>query len=89
MIIKPLRDKKTKKLLSNREICKRAYNTLNDLYESEDVDKKKIAIEICGSQSNLEQTLAFLKPIAEAPNDEEGNRILNQGLIPTPQKNVK
>lgn len=86
MIIKRLRDKETKKPLSNKEICARAYDTLNSLYESEDIDKKKIAIEICGSQSNLEDVLKFLKPIKDAPNDDEGNRILNQGLIPTPQK---
>ena len=33
MIIKPMRDKKTKKILTNVEICRRMYSTLTEMKE--------------------------------------------------------
>ena len=82
MIIKPLRDKETKKILSNRNICGRIYDELNRLYNSEDADERRIAVSMCGSQQNCEDVLKVMKAVKDAPNDREGNRILNESLIP-------
>lgn len=82
MIIKPLRDKETKKVLSNRELCGRIYDELNRLYNSEDADDRRIAVSMCGSQQNCEDVLKLTKAVKDAPNDREGNRILNDSLVP-------
>ena len=83
MIIKPIRDKETKKVLSNRNICGRIYDELNRLYTSEDADERRIAVSMCGgSQQTCEDVLRVMKAVKEAPNDREGNRILNESLIP-------
>lgn len=82
MIIKPIRDKETKKVLSNREICSRMYDEISRLYNSDDADDRKIAVSMCGSQANTVDVLELLKAVKDAPSDREGNRILNESLIP-------
>lgn len=89
MIIRPLRDKKTKKPLTNVDVCKRMYKQLTDMFNGvgceteEEKEKSRLqAIKICGGSSNYNEVSEWLKQIAEAPTAKRAQELIEQTLLP-------
>nr|DAI44080.1 MAG TPA: hypothetical protein [Caudoviricetes sp.] len=87
MIIKPMRDKNSKKVLSNVEICRRMYATLSSMKEKSEPSEYYGIFG--GSPSTEQEVMSFLKQI----NDEKDNKIAQQMMqnyiLPTIMKGVK
>ena len=89
MIIKPLRDKKTKKVITNVDICKRMYKQINDLYtgvgcetEEEREKNKLTAIKLCGGSANFKEVFEWLKQINDAPTNKRAQELIQETLLP-------
>lgn len=89
MIIKPLRDKKTKKIVTNVEVVKRAYKQIDNLYNGvgcetqEEKDKARLtAIKICGGTANFNEVYPWLKQISEAPTHKKAQELITETLLP-------
>lgn len=89
MIIKPLRDKKTKKIVTNVEVCKRMYGQITALYngdgcknDEEKEQSKLTAIKLCGGSANFEEVYNWLKQINDAPTHKRAQELIEQTLLP-------
>lgn len=89
MIIKPVRDKKTKKPLTNVQVCKRMYKQLTDLYNGvgcqteEEKDKSRVlAISLCGGSQNFDEVYGWLKQINDAPSAKKAQQLIEDTLLP-------
>lgn len=89
MIIRPIRDKKTKKPLSNVEVVKRTYKQISDLYNGvgckteEEKEKSRLqAIKICGGSANFNEVYPWLKQVAEAPSEKRAQELIEETLLP-------
>ena len=87
MIIKPMRDKKTKKVLNNVEICRRTYATLLRMKkESEPSEYYGI---FGGSPSTEQEVMSFLKQINDEKDDKTAQQMIQNYILPTIMKGVK
>lgn len=87
MIIKPMRDKKTKKVLNNVEICRRMFTTLSRMKkESEPSEYYGI---FGGSPSTEQEVMSFLKQINDEKNDKTAQQMIQNYILPTVMKGVK
>lgn len=87
MIIKPMRDKKTKKILTNVEICRRMYATLLRMKkESEPSEYYGI---FGGSPSTEQEVMSFLKQINDEKDDKTAQQMVQNYILPTIMKGVK
>lgn len=93
MIIRPLRNKKTKKIVTNVEVVERTYKQIDDLYngvgcktEEEKEQSRLTAIKICGGSSNFNEVYAWLKQIAEAPTHARAQQLIEETLLPVNPK---
>lgn len=89
MIIRPLRDKKTKKIVTNVEVVKRTYKQIDNLYNGvgcetdEEKEKSRLtAIKLCGGSANFIEVYAWLKQIAEAPTHKRAQELIEETLLP-------
>ena len=87
MIIKAMRDKKTKKVLNNVEICRRMYTTLMRMKnESEPSEYYGI---FGGSPSTEQEVMSFLKQINDEKDDKTAQQMIQNYILPTAMKGVK
>lgn len=87
MIIKAMRDKKTKKVLNNVEICRRMYTTLTRMKkESEPSEYYGI---FGGSPSTEQEVMSFLKQINDEKDDKTAQQMIQNYILPTVMKGVK
>lgn len=87
MIIKPMRDKKSKKVLNNVEICGRMYTTLARMKkESEPSEYYGI---FGGSPSTEQEVMSFLKQINDEKDDKTAQQMIQNYILPTVMKGVK
>lgn len=87
MIIKAMRDKKTKKVLNNVEICRRMYTTLARMKnESEPSEYYGI---FGGSPSTEQEVMSFLKQINDEKDDKTAQQMIQNYILPTVMKGVK
>ena len=87
MIIKPMRDKKTKKILNNVEICHRMYATLLRM-EKESEPSEYYGI-FGGSPSTEQEVMSFLKQINDEKDDKTARQMIQNYILPTTMKGVK
>ena len=86
MIIKPMRDKKTKKILTNVEICRRMYSTLTEMKEKSEPSEY---YGIFGGSSTEQEVMSFLKQINDEKDDKTAQQMVQNYILPTIMKGVK
>lgn len=89
MIIKPLRDKKTKKIVDNVTVCKRMYKQIDNLYngvgcktDEEKEQSRLTAIKLCGGSANFKEVYEWLKQINDAPSHKRAQELIQETLLP-------
>lgn len=87
MIIKPMRDKKSKKVLSNVEICRRMYATLSTMKEK--IEPSEYYGIFGGSPSTEQEVMSFLKQIDGEKDDKAAQQMVQNYILPTIMKGVK
>lgn len=87
MIIKPMRDKKTKKILTNVEICRRMYSTLTEMKEK--IEPSEYYGIFGGSPSTEQEVMSFLKQINDEKDDKTAQQMVQNYILPTIMKGVK
>lgn len=87
MIIKPMRDKKTKKPLNNVEICRRMYATLIQMKEKSEPSEYYGIFG--GSPSTEQEVMSFLKQINDEKDDKTAQQMVQNYILPTIMKGVK
>ena len=87
MIIKPMRDKKTKKILTNVELCRRMYATLTEIKEKSEPSEYYGIFG--GSPSNEQEVMSFLKQINDEKDDKAAQQMVQNYILPTIMKGVK
>lgn len=87
MIIKPMRDKKTKKPLNNVEICRRMYATLAQMKEKSEPSEYYGIFG--GSPSTEQEVMSFLKQINDEKDDKTAQQMVQNYILPTIMKGVK
>lgn len=87
MIIKPMRDKKSKKVLSNVEICRRMYATLSAMKEKSEPSEYYGIFG--GSPSTEQEVMSFLKQINDEKDDKTAQQMVQNYILPTIMKGVK
>lgn len=87
MIIKPMRDKKTKKILSNVEICRRMYATLVRM--KEESEPSEYYGIFGGSPSTEQEVMSFLKQINDEKDNKTAQQMVQNYILPTIMKGVK
>lgn len=88
MIIEPIK-KKNGTIFTNVELTKICYEKLLALKngtqaktEAERERDEDAFFRICGGSKNAEEIMAFMKQIADEPDEERAQKILARGLIP-------
>lgn len=87
MIIKPMRDKKSKKVLSNVEICRRMYATLSTMKEK--IEPSEYYGIFGGSPSTEQEVMSFLKQIDDEKDDKAAQQMVQNYILPTIMKGVR
>lgn len=87
MIIKPMRDKKSKKVLTNVEICRRMYATLSTMKEK--IEPSEYYVIFGGSPSTEQEVMSFLKQIDDEKDDKAAQQMVQNYILPTIMKGVK
>lgn len=87
MIIKPMRDKKSKKVLSNVEICRKMYATLSTMKEK--IEPSEYYGIFGGSPSTEQEVMSFLKQIDDEKDDKAAQQMVQNYILPTIMKGVK
>lgn len=87
MIIKPMRDKKSKKVLTNVEICRRMYATLTTMKEKSEPSEYYGIFG--GSPSTEQEVMSFLKQINDEKDDKTAQQMVQNYILPTIMKGVK
>lgn len=87
MIIKPMRDKKSKKVLSNVEISRRMYATLSTMKEKSEPSEYYSIFG--GSPSTEQEVMSFLKQINDEKDDKAAQQMIQNYILPTIMKGVK
>lgn len=92
MIINPI-TKKDGSIYTNVELTRVFYKELVRLRDGigAKTQKQKEKMEdafysICGGSQNAEEIMAFMKQIADEPDDEKAQKLLGRGLIPVSKK---
>lgn len=87
-IIKPMRDKKTGKVLTNYEICKRMKATLDNFKNPPQhlskKEREELQLEydrICGGAQNADNLSKWLDQVTSV-DEEQGQKIIEKTLIP-------
>lgn len=87
VIIKPIKDKKTKKPISNVDMCKRMYAELHALETGDPNDseavktEKKVALDkITGG--NTTEVMSWLKQVAETQDERLAQQLIQSTLLP-------
>lgn len=88
MIIEPLK-KKNGEIYTNVELTKACYEKLlalkNGTYAKTEAEREKqedAFYRICGGSRNADEIMAFMKQVADEPDEEKAQKILARGLIP-------
>lgn len=88
MVIKPIRDKKTKKVLTNVEICKRVYSELSYMQNPPSnlsvQEREKLQTQfykICGGSANATEIMDWLKQINDCTDDVYAQRLIENSLV--------
>ena len=85
--IKAMRDKKTKKVLNNVEICRRMYATLSTMKEKSEPSEYYSIFG--GSPSTEQEVMSFLKQINDEKDDKTAQQMVQNYILPTTMKGVK
>lgn len=85
----PIRDKKTNKVLTNVEVCRRLHKELDllrtpnpNLTEKENSERLAAFHQICGGSDGAEQVMSFLKQIVDEPDDTKAQKIIQNYILP-------
>lgn len=92
MIIKPIRDKKTGKVINNVDLCKRCYKELKKLQDGKPTDSEKARLDkrvlldkITGGHT--EEVMSWLEKIATTEDERLAQSLIASTLIAPPTIN--